>query len=101
MTSNSAGIPNNRLYIRFDHKRDENKGVILTNGEVTYKETAFVNADPFGIGGKVDVGNVIDAGTVEIRPIFSKVDQNNSAKHSATEDRQGGENGKELDNMET
>jgi hypothetical protein len=61
------GIPNNRLNFRFNHQRDDKKGSVLTNGQVTYKLTELVKADPFGIGGDVNVGDVVGAGKVDIR----------------------------------
>jgi hypothetical protein len=66
------GVPNNRLNFRFNHARDPEKGTVLSNGEVTYKLTELVKADPLGIGGKVDVGDVVVAGKVEIRPVFER-----------------------------
>jgi hypothetical protein len=44
----------------------------LQNGKVTYKLSEYVKADPFGIGGQVDVGDTIEAGSVDIRPVFSE-----------------------------
>ena len=67
---NGEGIPNGRLDIRFNHIRDKEKGAMLSNGYMTFKLTEFVKADPFGIGGRVDVGDVIDAGTIDIGPVF-------------------------------
>lgn len=66
------GIPKNRLNFRFSHTRDKEKGVILSDGEVTYQMTELMRADPLGIGGKVDVGDIIDAGVVEITPVLSE-----------------------------
>eukprot|EP01035_Chromulina_nebulosa_P017567 gene17567-23133_t len=65
-------IPNNRLFFRFDHSIDKRIGVTLENGEMTYKLSEYVNADPFGVGGKVDVGDVVVAGIVNIAPFFQE-----------------------------
>lgn len=67
------GVPNNRLNIRFSHIRDPVKGVILSNGEITYQMTEFIKADPFGIGGQVNVGDTINAGKIDIRPVINDV----------------------------
>lgn len=60
------GIPNGKLYFRFDHRRDAKTGVLLSNGIMEYKMTELMKADPFGIGGMVDVGDEIKAGNVLI-----------------------------------
>ena len=68
-----GGIPGNRLNFRFDHSRIKEKGgVVLQNGKMTYKVSEYIKADPFGIGGQVDVGDIFEAGAVDIRPIFSE-----------------------------
>eukprot|EP01041_Mallomonas_annulata_P009833 gene9833-20451_t len=64
------GIPNDKLNIRFSHSRDDVKGVVLDAGEITYQLVEFVGADPLGIGGKVNVGDTINAGKIDIRPVF-------------------------------
>lgn len=61
-------IPNSRLDFRFDHYVDKKIGVVLSNGVMTYKLSQYVKADPFGLGGKVDIGDVITAGVVNISP---------------------------------
>jgi hypothetical protein len=66
------GVPNDRLDFRFSHVRDQEKGVILSDGIVTYKLTELVKADPLGIGGKVNVGESVVAGRVNIRPILEQ-----------------------------
>ena len=38
----------------------------LTNGDITYKLEEFVQSDPFGIGGLVNVGERVSAGIVDI-----------------------------------
>lgn len=58
------GIPNGKLYFRFDHRRDAVEGATLTNGDVRYKLKEMMKADPFGLGGLVDVGDEVVAGKV-------------------------------------
>jgi hypothetical protein len=63
------GIPNNRLNFKFSHSRDkETKSVQLTNAVMTYKVTDLVKADPFGLGGSVNVGDDVSAGKVTLIP---------------------------------
>jgi hypothetical protein len=69
------GVPNGRLNLRFSHERDNQRGAILTSGEVTYQLTELIKADPFGIGGTVDVGDVVSAGTVDIQPVFNVAEE--------------------------
>eukprot|EP01031_Cornospumella_fuschlensis_P032797 gene32797-39651_t len=64
------GIPGNKLYLRFNHFRDPEKGVVLTNGQVNYRTRELVSADPLGLGGQVDVGEEISVGKVSINPLF-------------------------------
>jgi hypothetical protein len=68
------GIPNDRLNIRMSHVRDEVKGAVLSNGGVDYQLTEMVKADPFGVGGTINVGDKIVAGTIDIRPVFGSID---------------------------
>jgi hypothetical protein len=56
------------LNFRFSHKRDDALGSVITDGQVTYRMTELVKADPFGIGGSVDVGADVIAGTVTLSP---------------------------------
>lgn len=66
---NGEGIPNNRLNFRFDHLNEKNLGTVLKGGLMNYKESEYIKADPFGVGGKVDVGDSIPAGEVDIRAV--------------------------------
>ena len=66
------GIPNGRLYMRCSHTRDKNRGVILSNPQMTWKLTDIVSADLLGIV-KFDAGEFEDAGELDIFPQFSKV----------------------------
>ena len=60
-------IPKNRLNFRFDfNQKSINDGITLQNGQVNYQLTEIMNADVFGIGGQVDVGEYVDAGRVNI-----------------------------------
>ena len=65
------GIPNGRLYMRCSHTRDKNRGVILSNPQMTWKLTEIVSADLLGIV-KFDAGEFEDAGQLNIFPQFSK-----------------------------
>lgn len=68
------GIPKNRLNFRFSHVRDDKtRNVLLSKGEMTYQETELMNADPLGIGGKVDVGDTVDAGIVELVAVINPI----------------------------
>lgn len=63
----SDGVPNNRLSFRFDHVRNDEEGAVLSNGIVTCKLTEMVKADPFGLGGEVDVGDEVVIGSATIK----------------------------------
>eukprot|EP01036_Dinobryon_divergens_P023673 gene23673-32046_t len=64
-----GGIPNGRLDFRFFHQRDPQVGSVLEpRGEMTYRPTEMVQADPFGIGGVVNVGENVKAGSVTLNP---------------------------------
>lgn len=52
------------------HERDPKKGAILTGGEVAYQLTELVKADPFGVGGTINVGDKIATGSIDIRPVL-------------------------------
>jgi hypothetical protein len=67
---NGKGIPNNRLFLRLSHSIDKVRGTVLADGDLTYKLTELVQVDPLGIGGKVDVGDIVNVGTIDIRPVF-------------------------------
>jgi len=66
------GVPGDRLNFRFSHFRnDPAKGAELTAGEMTYDIAETVQADPFGLGGTVNVGEPVPAGQVlGMRPVF-------------------------------
>lgn len=63
------GIPNNRLNFRFEHVIEPSVGTTLKGGLMNYKMTEMIKADPFGVGGKVDVGDSVPAGDVDIRAV--------------------------------
>lgn len=67
------GVPNDRLNIRMDHVRDEVKGAVLSGGLMEYQITEMVKADPFGVGGTINVGDKFIAGTIDIRPVLGSV----------------------------
>ena len=52
------------------HVRDEAKGAVLTGGIMEYQITEMVKADPFGVGGTINVGDKFIAGTIDIRPVL-------------------------------
>ncbi len=62
---------NNKLNLRFNHVREKERGVVLSDGQMTYQVDEKVKADPLGIGGQVDVPTFVDAGSVEMNPVFS------------------------------
>ena len=51
--------------------REKERGVVLSDGQMTYQVDEKVKADPLGIGGQVDVPTFVDAGSVEMNPVFS------------------------------
>ena len=61
------GIPNNRLNIRFNHRRLDG-AVVLDQGEITYSSSSTFNADPLGLA-KVDIAESVIAGSVSILPL--------------------------------
>lgn len=60
-----AGIPGQRLRFRFEHMYDHHH-LILKNGKVTFKVKELADADLFHLGGQVDIGGSIDAGSVSL-----------------------------------
>ena len=62
------GIPNGKLYFRYSHFLDPTAGALLTDGEVSVRQVSLVQADPLGLGGKVDVGDMIIAGQTSLKP---------------------------------
>jgi hypothetical protein len=60
------GIPSGRLNFRFNHVRDKERGAVLSSGMVRCKVSEFMNADPIGLGGQVDVGEEVDVGEVTL-----------------------------------
>ena len=58
------------MNFRFSHVRQPNVGSVISDGQVTYKLVELIKADPFGVGGSVDVGDFIDAGIVELKPVL-------------------------------
>mmetsp|Transcript_36301 Transcript_36301/g.34308 ORF Transcript_36301/g.34308 Transcript_36301/m.34308 type:complete len:254 (-) Transcript_36301:88-849(-) len=64
------GVPNDRLNIRFAHERDPVKGAVLTDAVMEYQITELRKADPFGVGGTINVGDKFTAGTVSLRQVL-------------------------------
>jgi hypothetical protein len=67
----AEGVPGSKLFVRFNHYRDKERGVVLTDGELCYKTQEMINADPLGVGGTVDVGEMMSAGSIVIQPVFT------------------------------
>jgi hypothetical protein len=63
----AEGIPNNRLNIRFNHRRVDG-AVVLDQGEISYSSTATLNADPLGLA-QFDYAESVIAGSVSILPL--------------------------------
>ena len=63
-------MPGNKLIFRFNHDRDATLGAVISNGIMQYKLTEWVKADPLGLGGKIDAGEVFIAGQVLLEPVF-------------------------------
>jgi len=70
MIYGSKGVPGSKLFVRFNHSRDKKNNVILSNGILTYKQAEMVKVDPLGIGGEINAGDEINAGLIEISPVF-------------------------------
>lgn len=67
-----AGVPNSKLNIRFNHARDAARGAVLSSGQLTAQITELVKADPLGLGGTVNVGDVLDMGSIDIQPVLAE-----------------------------
>lgn len=78
------GIPNDRLNIRMAHIRDEAKGAILSGGIMEYQITELVKADPFGVGGTINVGDKFVAGAIDIRPVLGSANDKEDEELKAT-----------------
>lgn len=61
------GVPNQKLYFRFNHVRQDGASV-LSEGKMTYKEIEMMKADPLGLGGMVAIGDEVPAGEAQLRP---------------------------------
>lgn len=78
------GIPNDRLNIRMAHIRDDAKGAVLSGGIMEYQITELVKADPFGVGGTINVGDKFVAGAIDIRPVLGSVNDKEDEELMAT-----------------
>ena len=58
------------MNFRFSHVRESKVGSVISDGQVTFKLVELVKADPFGVGGSVDIGEFIDAGVVDLKPVL-------------------------------
>lgn len=68
-------IDGSRLYCRFNHVSDQTDGVQLSASTMTYKTDEFAKADPFGVGGTVNVGEELIAGTISLTAINEDVEK--------------------------
>lgn len=64
------GVPGGRLDFRFDHRREAGT-VVLSEGKMSFQEMEMRQVDPLGIGGKVNVGDVVEAGTAALTPVLA------------------------------
>lgn len=44
--------------------------MVLSDGIVSFKEVEMRKVDPLGIGGVVNVGDVVDAGSATLTPVL-------------------------------
>ena len=65
-----TGVPGDKIFVRFDHTRDEKGSVILRNGQITYQNIELVKVDPLGVGGSINGGDIESAGLIDIQPIL-------------------------------
>ena len=65
------GVPSGRVYLRFSHRPDKELGTVLSSGEVSCRLSETARADPLGLGGSVEVGEFVTAGSVQIQPVFT------------------------------
>ena len=77
------GVPGNKLYMRCSHNRDKERGVVLSNAQMTWKLTEIVSADLLGIV-KFDAGEFEDAGNLDIFPQFNKASSDGTASSSSS-----------------
>mmetsp|Transcript_10272 Transcript_10272/g.15834 ORF Transcript_10272/g.15834 Transcript_10272/m.15834 type:complete len:276 (+) Transcript_10272:52-879(+) len=66
------GIPNDKLLIRFDHRRyPKDVGTKLTEGVLTFKPTEIVKADLLGIS-SADIGTNVECGKISALVALNK-----------------------------
>jgi hypothetical protein len=85
------GVPGDRLDMRFSHARDDAKGTVLSDGEMTYTIKELVKADILGLGGDVNVGEPLVAGTISIRPVLSQDTEDEQLAQSISQSLNGGQ----------
>lgn len=66
------------------HVRDDAKGAVLSGGIMEYQITELVKADPFGVGGTINVGDKFVAGAIDIRPVLGSVNDKADEELMAT-----------------
>lgn len=57
------------LRARFNHVEEKETGVQLSEGLLNMKLTEMMRADPFGVGGAVNVGDEVTVGTISLTPV--------------------------------
>lgn len=85
------GVPGDRLDVRFSHVRDDIKGAVLSDGEMTYTVKELVKADILGLGGDVNVGEPTVAGSISIRPVLSQDTEDEQLTQSISKNMNGGQ----------
>ena len=68
-------VPGDTLYCRFGHVFSKTDGVKLDQGLVSFKLAEFAQADPLGIGGSINVGDEVIAGTITLLPVNDDVER--------------------------
>ncbi|CAM9173402.1 unnamed protein product [Ectocarpus sp. 6 AP-2014] len=63
-----AKIAPGRLYVKVDHRRDDELGPTLKSGTVGVKIVERVRVDPLGMA-EADITNVVPCGSVQFRPV--------------------------------
>ncbi|CAM9122481.1 unnamed protein product [Pylaiella littoralis] len=63
-----AKISAGRLYVKVDHRRDDELGPILKSGTVGVKLIERVRVDPLGMA-EADITSVVPCGSVQFRPV--------------------------------
>lgn len=57
------------LYAQINHRRDDDKGVILEASDLKVRQMESIKADPFGAA-KVDIFEEVSIGTISVQPML-------------------------------